>query len=131
MYVIPVPVFKVKSMKAGDAAARGPFIQVKERYWDREPLIRHELVHVKQFWRSLMLHGILYNVWPWYRLHAEAEAYAEQLRHVPANEFMMTLREFALNLSTMYRLKIDRSHAYYLLMDWWGRNPVHGPENRD
>jgi len=121
---IPVLVFAIRQPKAGDAMARGFFIQVARMQWHNHAIVQHELVHVRQFWRSLMLHGLLYNMWGWYRLHAEAEAYAEQLRWIPRAEFDQALSEFAGFLATMYRLNTNKAYTELLIRVWWDKHPA-------
>jgi hypothetical protein len=120
---LPVPLFEVASMKVGNAAARGPFMQVDTANWNNAPIIQHELTHVRQFWRSLMLHGIMYGAWPWYRLHAEAEACAEELRWIPREEFWPSVKEFARNLTKLYHLNVTYVEAHCTIVAWWDKNP--------
>ena len=62
------------------AKQNGPFIRIRE-YKDDEGVLRHEMTHVKQFYRMLLIfHPFLYLLWPWYRLQSELEAFREQLK---------------------------------------------------
>jgi len=67
------------------ACARGPVIFIRPEYRDDKGLEAHEQVHVRQWWRTLGLHSLLYLVSKRYRLNAEVEAYREQLRYPPAS----------------------------------------------
>jgi len=50
-----------------------------------EGLLKHELIHVKQFWlNGLLIHAIGYRFSKSYRLKCEVEAYREQLKYLPA-----------------------------------------------
>jgi len=73
-------VFYVKNLPGKKhGKVNGPIIRIlKTRKWDK-PLLKHELVHVKQFFRTLGIHGILYNISKKYRYKCELEAYRKQL----------------------------------------------------
>ena len=60
--------------------ANGPLIRIRSKYVIDHGLLEHELTHVKQWWRTLGIHGILYAVSSKYRLASEVEAYRAQLR---------------------------------------------------
>ena len=57
-----------------------PIIQISKSSRDEADLLAHELVHVRQLWRTAWLHVPLYLLNPVYRLQAEVEAFREQLR---------------------------------------------------
>ena len=67
-----------------NGAANGPVVRIRPGYEDDRGLLEHELTHVKQWWRTLGLHSILYLCSKRYRLKAEVEAYREQLKYPPA-----------------------------------------------
>jgi len=91
----------------------GPVILIKPK--DRtaevaEGLLRHELVHVKQFYDTWGLNGIRYLFSKNWRFKYELAAYREQLKYVPdAAEI------FAWYLSTRYGLKVTIEEALALL----------------
>ena len=62
------------------AAAFGPVILIRPKYREDVGLLEHEKMHVKQWWFTLGLHALLYNLSKRYALRAEARAYAEQMR---------------------------------------------------
>lgn len=57
---------------------RGPFVFIRPQYADDAGLLVHEKVHVKQWLRTLGLHGFLYFIYKKYRLKSEVEAYSAQ-----------------------------------------------------
>ena len=63
----------------------GPIILIRPKYRDDKGLLEHEKVHVKQFWRTLGTHWILYKLSKNYRLKCEVEAYKVQLKYSPDN----------------------------------------------
>lgn len=69
-------------------------------------LIAHERTHVKQFWRSLGLHGLLYPLSKKYRLKAELEAHRLEYRLAPER-----LDRLASNLARNYDLDISFGRA--------------------
>ncbi|CAG2143571.1 hypothetical protein [Cupriavidus numazuensis] len=92
-----------------DGFTPGPLILL--RPGASHALIEHEKVHVRQFWRSWGLMGVLYLLSRRWRLRYEVEAYREQLRHCPPD----AARSMAHMLSTKYRLNITEDEAYRLL----------------
>jgi len=57
------------------------WIKIRPKYKDDTGLLLHELTHVKQIYRTLGLHCILYPLYWRYRLRAEIEAYSRQLAY--------------------------------------------------
>ncbi|WP_354682835.1 hypothetical protein [Cupriavidus necator] len=94
-----------------DGFTPGPLILLRPGASDA--LFEHEKVHVRQFWRSWGLMGVLYLASRRWRLRYEVEAYREQLRHSPP-ESAHTLARF---LAGKYRLKISEAEAYRLLTE--------------
>lgn len=92
-----------------DGFAPGPVILV--RAGTNRALIEHEKVHVRQFWRSFGLMGVLYLLSRRWRLRYEVEAYREQLRYCPPG----AAHGFARTLARKYRLRISEREAYRLL----------------
>ncbi|MDR3384210.1 hypothetical protein [Cupriavidus basilensis] len=92
-----------------DGFAPGPLILVRPGV--SQALIEHEKVHVRQFWRSGGLMGVLYLASPRWRLRFELEAYREQLRHCEPG----AAHHFARMLARHYRLDISQEQAYRLL----------------
>lgn len=92
----------------------GPFIFIRPRYKDDKGLLEHEKVHVKQFWRTLMLHGLFYALSNRYRLKCEVEAYKEQLKYCDNPKIVRGM--FASFIATKYNIKdVTTAKAYALL----------------
>lgn len=64
--------------------ANGPLVRIVQAHADDAGLLRHELTHVGQWWRTAGLHGLLYLFSRRYRLASEAEAFAAQAGGDPA-----------------------------------------------
>ncbi|SCU92159.1 conserved hypothetical protein [Cupriavidus necator] len=92
-----------------DGFTPGPLILL--RPGASQALIEHEKVHVRQFWRSWGLMGVLYLASRRWRLRYEVEAYRVQLRHSPPG----AAHGLARVLACKYRLKISEAEAYRLL----------------
>jgi len=94
----------------------GILVFIRPKYKDDEGLLYHELTHVRQFYRTLGLHAILYLLSKRYRLKAEIEAYREQLKHPPAVNNPEPYRElYAKFIATKYGLDISEREAQELL----------------
>ena len=55
--------------------AFGNIILIRPSQKDNECLLKHELMHVKQFYVTFGLHGLLYKLSDIYKLKCEIEAY--------------------------------------------------------
>lgn len=86
--------------------ARAWFVRIRPKHRDDQGLLQHELTHVRQFWRSCGLHGILL-LFKTYRLKAEVEAYRKQLEYAPAG----SINTFAVFIATRYDLGITIEEA--------------------
>jgi len=86
---------------------QGPVIRLRQKYMDDAGILAHELVHVRQWYRTLFVHPLLYLFSKRYRLAAEAEAYREQLRHYPDDRTQL----FATFMATHYGLQISVAEA--------------------
>ena len=64
--------------------ANGPIIRIHPHYKDDKGLHEHEAEHVRQWWKTLGLHSLLYLLSKQYRLWAEVAAYRVQLQYPPA-----------------------------------------------
>lgn len=58
--------------------AKGPFVRIRPKYKDDKGLHVHEEEHVWQFYVTLGLHNILYDVSDKYQKWSEAQAYGAQ-----------------------------------------------------
>lgn len=91
------------------------FIKIRPKYRNDEGILRHELVHVHQFWRTFGLHALL-GWWDSYRLKCELEAYREQLRWPPATANPEHYRQvYAGFIATKYGLDITQEEALKLI----------------
>ncbi len=76
---LPVPIFYAKKrMGKFVGKAYGIFAVIWAKYRDDGKLHAHELIHIKQFYRTFGLHAILYNLSRKYRLECEREAYGKK-----------------------------------------------------
>ena len=65
--------------EGSNGCANACFVRIRKGYENDLGLLEHEKVHVRQFWRTLGLHSILYLISKRYRLKAEVEAYKVQI----------------------------------------------------
>ena len=91
--------------------ARGPVIFIRPKYKNDKGLLEHEKVHVRQFWRTLGLHGPIYKFSKSYRLKCELEAYSVQLRYSPNSA-----DAFAKFIAEKYDLDITQAEAKEALL---------------
>ena len=85
--------------------ANGPVIRIKNKYRDDKGILEHEKCHVRQWWRTLGLHGLL-TFHKGYKFRIEVEAYKEQLKYSPGNEEL-----FAHFIATNYGLNVTQAEA--------------------
>ena len=84
-----IPVFFIYTDKFIQLGAATYFIGplcivlVKPKYRNDKGLHNHEMVHVRQYWKSFWLHTFRYNDSEKYRLQCECEAYAVQYKSYP------------------------------------------------
>lgn len=87
-------------------------IRIRPKYMGDIGLLRHEMVHVHQFWRTLGLFPLRYLLSKAYRLKTELEAYREQLCWPPASNDKAAYREkYAKFLAEKYSLGITLEEA--------------------
>ena len=84
----------------------GPIVLIRPRCRDDQGLLQHELVHVRQFWRTFGLFGIAYWLSKSRRFEYEVEAYREQLKYSPGRQAL-----FARFLANNYDLNITEPQA--------------------
>ena len=109
MYLVFYTNLFVPKISAG--CTRGPFIFIRPRYKDDKGLLEHEKVHVRQWFRTLGLHGFIYALSKRYRLKCEVEAYKEQLKHYPEDKTVL----FAGYIAMFYGLHLSESSVVELL----------------
>ena len=107
---IPVPIFwtekTLKDWQGGYSV--GFFCVIRPKYRERgdEGIVQHELTHCKQFYKRFPLHGLLYRFNDTYRMNAECEAYAVQLKNYPERAANFGWMVDA--MATKYNLKFSR-----------------------
>ena len=105
-----------KNIPEGSAGcAKAWFIYIRPAYKEDRPLLEHEKVHVRQFWRTLGFHALFYLLSKTYRFKAEVEAYRTQLSYIPDDDKEINRVKFAERISINYGLNITREEAYKLL----------------
>lgn len=78
---LPAIVQYVDALPDGFAGrANAIYIKILLGYKEDRGILEHELVHVKQCYRTFFMHGLIYRLSKSYRLSSEAEAYATQLK---------------------------------------------------
>lgn len=106
---IPVPVFYVSRLFA-DGFSPLVCIFIKNVCRGDEGLHQHELEHIRQAYKTLLLpHALLYLLWGPYRQWAEVEAYKVSIA------YGMSVDLAARYLSTNYRLGVSLAEARELL----------------
>ena len=105
---IPVPVIYVSDLFTGGFAPL-VLIMIDEKYRSDEGLHVHELEHIEQAYRLLLLpHALLYFLSRRYRLWSEVAAYRRQIAFYGASASI----EFAVrHLVERYRLGITEDEA--------------------
>ena len=87
----------------------GTLVLIRPDYKDDEGLIQHELTHVKQNIRTVGWSGIK-QIWDKnHKLNRECEAYAEQLKYVPANQYKTVSTRFVNFMYTKYNLGMSKN----------------------
>ncbi len=113
--ILPAIVILTDRVPAGSVGcANAMIVRIRPKYEGDEGLLQHELTHVKQAYRLLILfHSLLYLLDDSYRLHAEVEAYRKQLEYSP--DKVTDTARFAGFISEKYDLDISREMAAVLL----------------
>jgi hypothetical protein len=100
--------FYVDSLPDGFAGmANGPVIRILKSHKDDVGLYQHELEHVKQWFRTLGIHPILYFFSDTYKLWSEVRAYKKQAACYPDDR----KPRFARFIATKYNLSITEADA--------------------
>ncbi len=98
----------IPEFAAGFAA--GPLVFIRPNYKDDKGLLEHEKCHVKQWLRTLTLHGLFYRFNETYRYRSEVEAYLEQLKYATDREY--SRKKFAGFIKDYYNLNVSYEQAY-------------------
>lgn len=81
-FKFPAIIFYTDNLPEHSAGcANGPIVRIRPGHKEDKGIEAHELVHVRQWWRTMGLHSILYQCSPKYRLKSEIEAYREQINN--------------------------------------------------
>lgn len=64
---------------AFNGRAIGPVVLIRPEFRGDPAVLAHEMVHVRQWWRGMLIHSLRYLWSRSYRMRAEAEAYAAQI----------------------------------------------------
>jgi hypothetical protein len=86
--------------------AKNIFIKILPKYKDDNGILEHEKTHVKQFYKTFMLHGILYRFSKSYRLKSEIEAYVVQLKTNEKDGKENYIDFYSKRITEMYNLDI-------------------------
>jgi hypothetical protein len=111
--IIPISTFIPKRFAA---FVFGFIIFVRPSYKDNIPLIEHEKVHVRQFWRTFGTHGLWYQFNKKYRLRSEVEGYAVQVKKREELGMSPRFEDYAGFISTHYNLDITTEQALEMLV---------------
>lgn len=113
--ILPAIVIYTDRVPEGSAGcANAMIVRIRPKYVNDEGLLQHELTHVKQAYRLLILfHSLLYLLDDPYRLHAEVEAYRKQLEY--SQDKVADTDRFAGFISEKYDLDVSRDAAAMLL----------------
>lgn len=113
--ILPAIVIYTDHVPKGSAGcANAMIVRIRPKYEGDEGLLQHELTHVKQAYRLLILfHSLLYLFDDSYRLHAEVESYRKQLEY--SQDKVTDTARFAGFISEKYDLDIPREAVAVLL----------------
>jgi len=113
--ILPAIVISTDHVPSGYAAcANAMIVRIRPQSVNDEGLLQHELTHVRQAYRLLiLLHSLLYLLDDPYRLHAEVEAYRKQLEY--SLDKVKDIASFAGFIAEKYDLDISREAATVLL----------------
>ena len=114
--IIPIPVFYKDSLVRLAGRSFGVFIAIKEEHKNNEAILQHELVHCRQFYRTLGFHGIMYHLSESYRLKAEIEAYKITITHKGYTNRLQS-KWIVDTLKQNYKLDVSRQKIEELLYD--------------
>jgi len=79
--IIPVLVIYTNKWVSKSGKSFGFWIHIIPKDKDKIGILKHELKHCEQFYRTFFTHFIMYKFSKKYRYRAELEAYAEQIKY--------------------------------------------------
>ena len=113
--ILPALVFYTDWISRGGIAI-GPVVLIQNKWRLSGRVLIHELEHVRQSYRLLMLgHFLLYLLVGRYRLWAEVAAYAKQAQTAPVEDRGHYLNAYAKFITERYRLNVSMKDAYDML----------------
>jgi len=92
-------------------------IKIRLKNRNDNGLLQHELVHVKQWYRTFMLHSLLYNLSKKYRLNSEIEAYIVQLKVNKEEGKEDYIDFYAKRITEIYNLSLTTFEVKEILED--------------
>ncbi|MDH3975542.1 MAG: hypothetical protein OEV42_14790 [Deltaproteobacteria bacterium] len=95
--------------------AEGFRVKIRPSHRNDRGLLEHEIIHVKQWYRTFGLYSLLNKYSRKYRLKYELEAYREQLKHYPDANYARLVDRFAGFIADKYELGISKEEAKDLL----------------
>lgn len=112
--VLPAVVFYTDNGLADwqGGVSNGPVIRLRQKYFNDDGILAYELTHVRQWYRTIFIHPILYKISAHYRLSSEVEAYKEQLKQYGDDRS----EQFSQFIADMYGIKISKADALQLLI---------------
>jgi len=115
--ILPATVIYTDRLPEGfGGVSNAMIVRIRPKFEGDEGLLQHELTHVKQTYRLLILFAsLLYLLDDDYRLHAEVEAYRKQLEYSKDKDADTDL--FAWFISTKYDLNVSKEAAAVFLKD--------------
>ena len=102
-----------------DGITLGPFIFIKEKHKQNIEMLEHELIHVKQFYRTFGLFCILYLISKKRRLVYEVEAYKRSIEikcKDDASKRTYYARQYAKILADKYQVGLDKDLIFGMLI---------------
>jgi hypothetical protein len=95
------------------AISRGPLILIDQRFINDEMVIKHELVHVKQYYRTFSMSCYLALLSKKYLADIEAEAYMTEIKSPEEFEFM------AEHIRLNYAPEVSKEYIINCLWKHW------------
>lgn len=113
--ILPVIVIYTDKLPEGSIGiTKGILIKINKKFKNDNALLKHEITHVKQFYRTLGWHYIKIRKSMDYRYKCEVEAYAEQLKC----NFEENIDRVAGIISSKYNITIDKWQAEKALREF-------------
>ena len=109
---LPYFIFYTKNLPENIGGCTNAFIiRIKPKYKNDLGIHKHEIYHVKQWYRTCGLHSFLYLFSKKYKLKSEIEAYKEQLKYYPDDRTEL----FAKFICENYGLNVKKEEVIFAL----------------